>query len=180
MADSKTIKHAFERNRKAIQLRPEIGKGTAVTKVRLYNGTTCEVEHKHWKFTVDVGTGEGGNDAGPGPSVLERGSLGSCLAIACSQQAAVMEVPIDRIEVEIETDTDARGMFGINDTPPVFEAVRYRIYIESPAEEEQVRKVIREVERLNPTLDNYRRALPVEGETHIVTTELKEGKSYET
>ncbi len=117
-----------------------------LTKVRLYNGTTCEVEHKHWKFTVDVGTGEGGNDAGPGPSVLERGSLGSCLAIACSQQAAVMEVQVEHIEVEIESDTDARGMFGIEDIDPGFQVVRYRIFIESQAEEQQVRKVISEVE----------------------------------
>ena len=77
MADSKTIKTAYERNKKAVTLRPEMGKSTAVTNIRLFNGTTCEVEHKHWKFKVDIGTGEGGNDAGPGPGILERGALGS-------------------------------------------------------------------------------------------------------
>lgn len=173
MANPETIKTAFERNRKVVTLRPEKGKSTAVTKVRLFNGTTCEVEHKHWKFTVDIGTGEGGNDAGPGPGILERGALGSCLAIACSQQAAVMEVPVDNLEVEVETDKDARGMFGVDERPPGYEAVRYKIHIESPAPEEQIRNVIREVERFNPTLDNYRRALPVEGELHINQTKLK-------
>ncbi len=174
MANTQTIKTAFERNRKAVSLRPEIGQGTAVTKIRLFNGTSCEVEHKHWKFTVDVGTGEGGNDAGPGPGILERGALGSCLAIGCAQMAAVMEVPINHLEVEIETDTDARGMLGVDDRSPGYQAVRYKIYIDSPASEEQVNNVVREVERLNPTLDNFRRALPVEGELHINQSKLKE------
>ncbi|MEX0771260.1 MAG: hypothetical protein WD035_11030 [Balneolaceae bacterium] len=44
MSDPEKIKEAFERNQKAVKLRPENGKSTAVTKVRLYDGTTCEVK----------------------------------------------------------------------------------------------------------------------------------------
>ncbi len=76
MSDSKTIKTAWERNKKAVSLHPEIGKKTAVTKIRLLDGTTCEVEHKHWKFKVDIGTSEGGNDAGPDHAVLAAFSGG--------------------------------------------------------------------------------------------------------
>ncbi len=173
MADPETIKTAFERNQKVVKLRPEKGQNTAVTTVRLYNGTTCKVEHKHWKFLVDIGTGEGGNDAGPGPGILERGALGSCLAIACSQMAAVMEVPINNLEVKVETDSDARGIFGIDDRPSGYEAVRYTIFIESPAPEDHLRQVFEEVERLNPTLDNFRRALPVDGKLVINHNKMK-------
>ncbi len=44
MTDPKTIKTAFERNRKALELRPKIGEKTARTTVRVRNGTTCEIE----------------------------------------------------------------------------------------------------------------------------------------
>lgn len=171
MADPKTIKEAYERNRRAIELRPQKGNGTAVTKVRLYDGTTCEVQHKEWTFKVDVGKPEGGNNAGPGPGILERGALGSCLAMAYSQQAAVMGVPVDRIEVDVESDFDARGMFGIDDRPPGFEELRYNVYIESTASEEEVQKIIDKADRHSPVLDDFTRAIPVEREVTIETIE---------
>jgi len=162
MADPKTIKETFERNQKAVSLRPSMGKSTAVTRVRLYDGTTCEVEHKHWKFKVDIGKLEGGNDAGPGPGILERGALGSCLAVGYSQRAAVLGVPIDKIEVEVESDFDARGMLYIDDRPPGFEALRYKVHIESPAPEEKIMQIIEDADKHSPVLDDFRRAIPVE------------------
>lgn len=169
MADPKTIKKAYERNRRAVELRPQKGKSTAVTKVRLFDGTTCEVQHKHWTFKVDIGTSEGGNDAGPGPGILERGALGSCLAIAYSQHAAIMGVPVDKIEVDVESDFDARGMLAIDDRPPGFEELRYNVYIESTASEEEVQKVIDKADRHSPVLDDFKRAIPVKREVTIKT-----------
>lgn len=171
MADAKTIKEAFERNRKAIELRPQKGKSSAVTKIRLFDGTTCEVQHKHWTFKVDIGKAEGGNDAGPGPGILERGALGSCLAIAYSQHAAVMGVPLDKVEVDVESDFDARGMFAIDDRPPGFEELRYKVYIESPASEEEVQKVIDEADNHSPVLDDFKRAIPVKRSVTIKSIE---------
>lgn len=173
MAEPKTIKEAFERNQKAVELRPSLAKNTVVTKVRLFDGTTCEVEHKHWKFKVDIGTSEGGNDAGPGPGILERGALGSCLAIGYSQRAAVLEIPVDRIEVDVESDFDARGMLFVNDRPPGFDALRYKVYIESPASEEEIMQIIEEVDKHSPVLDDFRRAIPVERKVTIKSTEPK-------
>lgn len=170
MADSKTIKQAFERNQKAVELRPSAGKSTVTTKVSLRDGTTCEVEHKHWKFKVDIGKSEGGNGAGPGPGVLERGALGSCLAIGISQRAALLEIPIDKLEVDVGSDFDARGMLYLSDQPPGFDVLRYKIYIESPAPEEEVMQMIEEADNHSPVLDDFRRAIPVEREVNIKST----------
>ncbi|MDX1672775.1 MAG: OsmC family protein [Balneolaceae bacterium] len=174
MADPKTIKEAFERNQKAVKLRPAMGRSTAVTKVRLFDGTTCEVEHKHWKFKVDIGKTEGGNDAGPGPGILERGALGSCLAIGYSQRAAMLGVPIDKIEVEVESDFDARGMLYIDDRSPGFEELRYNVHIESPAPKEEIKQLIEDTDRHSPVLDDFRRAIPVKREVTILTTEKEQ------
>jgi uncharacterized OsmC-like protein len=174
MEDQKTIKEAFEQDQKAIKLRPSKAKSTAKTKVRLFDGTTCEVEHKHWKFKVDIGTSEGGNDAGPGPGILERGALGSCLAIGYSQRAAMLEIPIDKIEVDVESDLDARGMLYIDDRPPGFVALRYKVYIESPASEEEIMRVIEDTDKHSPVLDDFRRAIPVEREVDILRTAKNE------
>lgn len=171
MADPQTIKEAFERNQQALKLRPSKAKSTATTKVRLYDGTTCEVEHKHWKFKVDIGTSEGGNDAGPGPGILERGALGSCLAIAYSQRAAVLGIPIERLEIDVESDFDARGMLYLNDDPPGFNKLRYKVYIESSASEKEIMQLIEDADRHSPVLDDFKRAIPVEREVNITSTE---------
>lgn len=170
MADPKTIKEAFERNRKAVQLRPSMGQSKVVTKVRLYDGTTCEVQHKDWKFNVDIGTSEGGNNAGPGPGILERGALGSCLAIGYSQRAAMLEIPVDKIEVDVESEFDARGMLYLDDHPPGFDILRYKVYIESPASEEEVMQIIDDTDQHSPVLDDFKRAIPVEREVTIKST----------
>lgn len=171
MADPQKIKEAFERNQKAVELKPSLAQSNVTTKVRLYDGTTCEVEHKHWKFKVDIGKSEGGNDTGPGPGILERGALGSCLAIAYSQRAAVLGIPIDKIEVDVESDFDARGMLYLSDRPPGFDRLKYKVYIESPVSEEEIRQVIDDADEHSPVLDDFRRAIPVEREVNITSTE---------
>lgn len=105
------------------------------------------------------------------PEILERGALGSCLAIAYSQQAAIHEIPINKIEVDVESDFDARGMLHLSDDPPGFEALRYKVYIESPASEEEIMQLIEDADRHSPVLDDFKRAIPVEREVTITSTE---------
>jgi uncharacterized OsmC-like protein len=162
MSDPATIRTAYERSAKAVSLKPAIGQYTAVTKIRVRDGTTCDIEHGDWKFTADVGTQQGGNNAGPGPGILERAALGSCLAIGYATWAALLEVPIAGLEVEVESDVDARGMFGTGDVPPGFSAIRYRVSITSPASREEILHVLDEADRHSPVLDDFRRPIPIE------------------
>ncbi len=171
MADSKTIKRAYERNKKLLSIKPSKGQYTTTTRVRLYDGTSCEIEHGPWKFTADVGKTEGGNDAGPGPSVLERAALGSCLAIGYAKYAAVLGVPIDDLKVEVEADVDARGTFGIGGVAPGYKGMRYRVTIESAAPEEAIRKVIDEADAHSPVLYNMIHPVGIEREINILSVE---------
>lgn len=173
MSDPKTIKKAFERNKKAIELRPSVGQSTALTKVRVRDGTTCEIESGSKTLVCDVGTSEGGNDAGPGPGIFERSALGSCLAIGYAQQAAVMEISIDSIEVQVESDFDARAQFGLSDDPPGFKALRYRVIIESAAPEVKVREMIDKADARSPVLDDFKRPIPIEREVKVKSTKVK-------
>ncbi len=167
MADPKTIKDAYERNKKLLSIKPSKGQYTTTTSVRLYDGTSCEIEHGPWKFTADIGETEGGNDAGPGPSVLERAALGSCLAIGYSKYAAIMDIPIDSLKVEVEADVDARGAFGIDNVSPGYKALRYRVIIESSASEEAIREVIEKADEHSPVLKNFTSPIPIEREVKI-------------
>lgn len=172
MDHPKKIKDAFERNKKALELRPSIGKSTASTKIRVSNGTTCEITAGGKKLICDVGVDAGGNDAGPGPGILERGALGSCLAIGYATWAAYLEIPIDNIEVDIESDFDARGQFGIGENPPGFKELRYTVSIESPASENEIRELIEKADSHSPVLDDFRRPIPIKREINFKSKEI--------
>lgn len=138
MKGQEEIKAKFERNRKALQLRPSIGQGTAVTRVRLIEGLTCEIEEGSWKLTADMGEKSGGANRGPNPGILGRAALGSCLAIGYAMWAAKLDVPYSSLEVEVQADYDSRGGHGVDDVEPGYAQIRYVVTIESDAPESEI------------------------------------------
>lgn len=168
MAEAKELKNIQERNVKALKLRPAIGQGTATTTVRVRDGLTCDIEDGRWRLVADEMPGDGGAGEGPDPGVLVRAGLGSCLAMGYVQWAARLEIPIDSVEVTVEADYDARGMFGVDESVPAgWTGVRYTATISSPAPPERVRELVETADRYSPILDDVRRALPVKSELRI-------------
>jgi len=171
MADPNKLKESHRRVIKLLTIKPSKAQYTTSTKIRVRDGTTCDIEHKHWTFTADVGKEQGGNDAGPGPSVLQRGALGSCLAIGYAKWAAVLDVPVNNIELEIEADVDVRGTYGLDGVEPGCKGLRYKVYIDSPAPEEEVMKVIAEADKHSPLLMDFKKPVEVGREVKIVNSE---------
>jgi uncharacterized OsmC-like protein len=168
MNDFEKIKTAFERQSKAVTLRPGMGQGTAVTRVRISDGLTCEIVEGDWKLTADMSVKWGGNDAGPNPGVIGRGALGSCLAMAYMMWAARLGVSVTSLDVEIHAGYDTRGMCGVEDSVPAgYTGIRYVVNIESPAPREDVLRVLDAADARCSYLDNFARAVPMEREVQI-------------
>src|SRR3990170_2525264 len=164
MAEAKDLRIIQERNIKALKLRPSIGQGTATTTVRVRSGVTCDIQDGPWKLVADEMPGDGGAGLGPDPGVLGRAALGSCLAIGYVMWSAYLGIPLDSVEVDVEADYDASGMFGVDDSvPPGWGALRYTARISSPAGEERVRELVEYADRHSSLLDGFRRAVPVSG-----------------
>ena len=143
MSHTERIREAFERNKKALTLRPAIGKGTGVTRVETTNGATCLASEGEWKLTLDMPISEGGNGKGPSPGFFARSSLGGCLTIGYLMWAAHLGIPIERISVEIEADSDSRGFYDPeSDAPKGFSEIRCIVEIVSPARREQIEKML--------------------------------------
>jgi uncharacterized OsmC-like protein len=164
------LKTAMDRNIKAIGLRPSIGQGTAVTKVRIRGAVTAEIEDGGWKLVADEGVKDGGNGAGPDAGVFGRAAVGSCLAMGYAMWSAQMGVPIDGIEVDVAADYDARGMYGLDESvAPGWGAVRYTVRIESSAPEADVRRVVEYADAHSPLLYDFSQPLSITRELHITT-----------
>ena len=98
-----------------------------------------------------------GYDIGPSSPELALGALGSCLTHSFLIQAAVHELPLDSLEVEVTGRIDARaGSAGHEDVPVYPHDIAYTVRIVSPASEDDVATVREAVERSCPILNLLR------------------------
>jgi uncharacterized OsmC-like protein len=165
------IKTAFERQAKAVELRPSLGQYTVVSKVRVREGLACEIEEGPWKLTADLKKAGGGKDEGPTPGVLGRAAFGSCLAMGYILWAAKLGVPISDIAVDVETDVDERGRYGLADLPAGYQQVRYTVKVQSTAPEADVSRVIEMGDAHSPYFDVFNRAIDLKRKVEITNPE---------
>jgi uncharacterized OsmC-like protein len=152
------IKTALDRAALAMTLRDTVGKGTAVTSVRLTDGLVCRVEEGEWQLTTDMSPKMGGEGTAPNPGVLGRAALGTCFATSFGMWAARTGLAFDAVNVTIEADYDARGELGVDDSiPPGYLWIRFTVDVESAAPAEEVRAVLELAERHTSWLDLMQR-----------------------
>jgi uncharacterized OsmC-like protein len=169
-----TIKTTLERNAKAVSLRPAAGQGTAVTRLRLAEGLTCEIQDGPWKLAVGMTQKYGGDNSAPNPGVLGRSALASCLALSYAMWAARMNVPLASLEIEIQADYDVRGELGVSpDVRPGYAAIRYIVTVGSSAPEAEVMLMLDASDRCCSWLDNISHPVDVRREVRILAGERR-------
>jgi uncharacterized OsmC-like protein len=152
------IKTAFERNGRAVELRPAVGQKTAITKIRLVDGLHVEAEEGRWKLSCDASEKSGGTAAGPDPGFVVRAALGNCFAMGYVTWAAHLGVPIESVEVEIHADFDARGQHAAEGIPAGYTEIRYHVRIQSSAPAKDVQRVVDMADKASMVGDVFRRA----------------------
>ena len=167
MTDNATIRSAFERNARIVTTQPAVAQKTYVTRVHIRDGLTCDIEEGPWTLTADLSATAGGNAAGPTPGTLARAALGSCLAMSYVMWAAQLNVPLHQVAVEVQADTDLRGMYGVDDIPAGYSAVRYVVSVRSPAAPEAILRVLDIAEAHSPYVDVFRRPQVLQRHLHI-------------
>lgn len=160
MKDTQKIKTVIERTKKALTLKPALGKGTGISKTRVLDGLRCEITEGNWKLHADMPEGAAGNGSAPTPGVYGRAALGACLAIGYMMKAAELQVAINNLEVTVEADFDDGAMFGTTDPSisPGYLEIRYTVNIESDEPEEKIMQVINTGDTYSPYLDVFSRA----------------------
>lgn len=157
-----SVKTAFERNGRALELRPALGQKTAITNVRVVQGVHCEAEEGRWKVVADASEKSGGTAMGPDPGLLVRSALGTCLAMGYVIWAAHLGVSLKDVEVEIHADFDARGQHDVAGIPPGYSEIRYLVRITSDAPEADIQRLVETADRASMVGDVFRRATPMQ------------------
>jgi uncharacterized OsmC-like protein len=104
--------------------------------------------------TADAPPGLGGVDAGPAAVEVLLAALTGCLTSGIAANAALFDVPLDALDIDLEADIDLRGVFGHDKAVRNgFSAIRYTVTMQSPADEAKVRRCKETIDRKSPVLD---------------------------
>jgi uncharacterized OsmC-like protein len=110
---------------------------------------------------TDMPKSVGGGDASPSPGWLLRAAQASCLATLIAMRAAQQAIDLGRIEVVVDSESDDRGILGLDDSVPagpLSSHARVRIGRKDlPAK--QVDEIVQWAEAHCPVQDAVRRAI---------------------
>lgn len=69
-------------------------------------------------ITTDMVPSVGGTNAAPSPGWLLRAAEASCVATLIAMRAAMLGIKLDRLEVTVDSESDDRGILGIDASVP--------------------------------------------------------------
>jgi uncharacterized OsmC-like protein len=168
--DVESIRSAIETAAGHLTEHPEAAVGTDVAATAvLEEGLRFRVEGPKGEVMTDMSKTVGGGATAPTPGWLLRAALASCGASAVAMEAARDGVEITDLAVTVESESDFRGVLGVDDSVhPGPLAVRVRIRLAAGnATKDQLREIVQRAESRSPVGDAVARAVSMT--TDIVT-----------
>lgn len=119
-------------------------------------------------LVTDMVAGVGGTGSAPSPGWLFRAAYASCAATLIAMRAAEQGVVLSSLEVEVDGESDDRGILGIaEDVPAGPVSMKVAVRAVSAHDEGTVREVIAWGLEHCPVDDAVRRPVPVELDVHV-------------
>jgi uncharacterized OsmC-like protein len=127
------------------------------------DGLRCRVEHTTGAVMItDMPSGVGGEGSAPTPGWIARAAQASCDATVIAMRAAELGIPIQRLEVIVDSESDDRGLLGMDDAVPagpLSSRIRVRVTAEG-IDPERLRELVEWADHHSPVSDAIRRAVP--------------------
>jgi uncharacterized OsmC-like protein len=168
MSSRENIKRAMGRSVKAVALRPATGIESEVMRIESRDDGLCKIVDGDQRLTIDLSETYGGGGTTPSAGFYVRAALGACLAQGYRIWAAYLDIPVERIDVELHTAYDMRGHLGIDEEVPAsYTACRYVVEIASSAPRDRIMAMLDRVDEIDFVRDIFAKEIPLEREVRI-------------
>jgi uncharacterized OsmC-like protein len=119
MSDTR-VREAIEKTGHFLAQNPEKSRSKSPPAMAaLLDGLRCEVRGPAGELLqTDMPPGVGGSASAPNPGWLMRAALASCNATCIAMRAARLGVALTRLEVTVTSESDVRGMLGVDESIP--------------------------------------------------------------
>lgn len=149
---------------------PEKGKTTWKSVTTWEGGFQCASTIREHDMRMDEPEQLGGTDTAPNMVEAVLAAYGSCLTVGYSLNAAVRDIEINALSVEVEGELDLAGFFGISDEVPAgFSRINTVVHLDADASEETLEALHAEVLKTSPVGSILER--PVEVNTELRTAQ---------
>ena len=135
---------ALERAHKVFLERPSAGRKPNTSATAVWrDGLQCEITGPGGERVVtDMPPPMGGDGNGANPGWLLRASMAACTATVIAMRAARQGIELRSLEVGVNSQSDARGLVGIDGVSTALSTMRMSIKIGADhASEEQLREL---------------------------------------
>lgn len=114
------IAQAIASSRQYLNDRPEKARSRdSKAKAVLEEGLRVRVEGPHgWSLVTDMAPDVGGKGSAPTPGWMLRSASAACLVSLIAMRAAEEGVDLSLLEVEVDSESDNRGLLGLGDDVP--------------------------------------------------------------
>jgi uncharacterized OsmC-like protein len=136
------------------------------------DGLRFRVDGPSGSVTTDMAASVGGGGSGPTPAWLMRAALASCDATLIAMEAARDGVELTELKVTVDSETDFRGILGVDDSIDAGpRAVRVCIEVAAAnAGEDQLREIVQRAEARSPVRDAVVREISMATEIRAAVT----------
>ena len=143
---------------------PEKGRYTdSIATAVVEGGLRCRAEGPDGAFLIsDMPRAIGGGASAPSPGWLLRAALANCDATVIAMRAAQVGVTLTILEVTVESDSDDRGLLGMDDNisaGPLAMRTRVRIGADG-VPRERLQEIVDWADAHSPVGDAVRQAVP--------------------
>lgn len=120
MMDEERIRSALEAATSHYAANPADARSTdSLATATLRDGLVVQVEAPTGeRITTDMVASVGGTGTAPSPGWLLRAAEASCVATLIAMRAATLGISLDTLEVAVDSESDDRGMLGMDDSVP--------------------------------------------------------------
>ena len=134
------------------------------------DGLRCEITGPGSENAVtDMPEPMGGKGGGSNPGWLLRAGMASCAATAIAMRAAMLGIELRSLEVNVQSESDARGLVGIAQVPTALAGMRMAIQISADGvDQAQLRELAAWGEAHSPVSCTLRERAPVAVEVSVV------------
>jgi uncharacterized OsmC-like protein len=140
-----SVRQAIERTMAAIAADSAKARARNVPAMaRIAAGLKCEITGPNGeRLETDMPPAMGGAASGPNPGWLLRSALASCTATVIAMRAATLGITLEALEVAVESESDARGILGMDASISAgLGAIRTRVRIRGAASPESLRALV--------------------------------------
>ena len=158
------IRAAIERATTYLTEHPEAARSTdSAATATLVDGLVVRVTGQDAEIVTYMVPSVGGTASAPSPGWLLRAAEASCVATLIAMRAAMLGITLQALEVTVDSESDDRGMLGIDEgvpAGPLSGRVRVRLASEG-VDEETLDQIARWGVKHCPVCDAVERAVPV-------------------